>query len=267
MESLSSIIRRNTEISDPDMLIRKGLYSYKVFDENDYNFTKKYYVLYRNYKRLLDRYLLNALSLQQYDDRLSSSGLRFSPVPIKYMDYYQFMSKMGLKFFYLRNHIFVEKLSEDDINAINRLRWSEVLDPGDETMEIIERTWRMVIDYCSGKGMPGMSLYGLDYPKNWHDSSELVFGFRYDEFAENGLGQDDLWLDNYFKQTEFINDLLDEMHVKTTAIVGNNVNINRYGDYTIDQPVLFPHDRIKKEEKKTGQIRAFLSKFSLKELM
>jgi len=53
----------------------------------------------------------------------------------------------------------------------------------------------------------------------------------------------------------------DEMRVKTAAIVGNTVNFIRYNDYSIDQPVLFPYDRRKKEIKKTEKISAFLRKF------
>ena len=155
------------------------------------------------------------------------------------MDYYQYMSSnMGLKYFYLRNNIYIEKLSNEDMDILVNLTEKNLTNPSKEIMDIIERTYEMVIDYCSGKGMPGMSLYGLDYPEYWHDSSELVFGFIFDDFADNGLGEGDEWRDNYFNQTMFINNLLEEMKKKSSEKMGKNVNYTWYNQFSIRKSVM-----------------------------
>ena len=70
---MQELIKDNVEISDINLLISKGLY------END-TFNNRYYVLYRNYKVLLDRYLANKLTLDSFDKSIDDSGLKFIPV-------------------------------------------------------------------------------------------------------------------------------------------------------------------------------------------
>ena len=235
---IDDLINKNVEISDEDMLIKKGLLEGNTLNESFYNFNDKYYTLYKNYKVLLDKFLVDKFSLKEYDDRVANSELRFLPVKTEDMDYYQYMSSnMGLKYFYLRNNIYIEKLSNEDIEILVNLTENNLTNPSKEIMDIIGRTYEMVIDYCSGKGMPGKSLYGLDYPKNWHDSSELVFGFIHDDFADNGL-DDDSWLDNNYKQAQFVNNLLEEMTKKSSQIMGKNVNYSWYNQYTIRESVM-----------------------------
>ena len=239
LSEIDDIINRNTEISDEEMIIKKGLCDGNILNEDFYNFSDKYYTLYKNYKILLDKYLVDKFNLKEYDDKIANSGLKFMPVKTEDMDYYQYMSKsMRLKYFYLRNNIYVEKLSEEDINTIVNLSSEELDNPSKEIMDIIDAAYKMVIDYASGKDMPGMSLYGLDYPEYWHDSSELVFGFIYDDFADNGLGQDDKWRDNYYNQTMFVNDILEEMNKKASVIDGKNVNFTWYNQYSISESVM-----------------------------
>lgn len=236
---IDDLINRNTLISDEGMIIKKGLLNGDTLDENFYNFNDKFYTLYKNYYKLLNRFLVDKFSLKEYDDKIDNSPFKFIPVKDEDMDYYQYMSKdMGLKYFYLRNNIYVEKLDVSDIDVLVNLSQDEINNPSKEIMDIIDRTYKMVIDYTSGKEMAGKSLYGLDYPENWHDSSELVFGFRYDEFADNGLGDGEEWQDNYFKQTELINSVFEEITKNASQIFGKKVNFTRYNDYSVSESVM-----------------------------
>ena len=238
MESIYDIIKRNTEISDESMIINKGLYQDATFDGKSYNFNSRYYKLYQNYKTLLDRYLVEKFSLKVYDDMVSDSDLLFIPIKEDDMDYYQYMSKMGLKYFYLRNNIYIEKLSLEDIEKIINLTDEELNNPSQEIKELIERTYPIVIDYASEKGLQGISCYGPDSPRFWIDSSELVFGFIFDEVADNGLGQDEEWFQNNLKQRAFLSSLFKAMKVKSSEITDKNINVLWYNEFTISEPVL-----------------------------
>ena len=100
---MDELIKENIEISDINLLTSKGLY------ENN-NLNSKYYQLYKNYKILLDKYLVNKLELDVYDQSIDDTGLKFMPVKKEDMDYYQYISTMNLKYIYLRNNLYVEKL-------------------------------------------------------------------------------------------------------------------------------------------------------------
>ena len=224
------LINENVEISDEKLLIEKGLYQ-------DGTFSNKFYKLYRYYQILLDKYLLDKFNLEEYDNRIANSDLLFIPVKKEDKDYYGYMSSMGLKYIYLRNNIYVEKLSNEDIDKIINLSGEEINKPSKEIMDIIDRTYQTVIDYCGGKKISGISNYGPDTDNFWFDSSELVFGLIFDDFADDNLN-DDEWLENNFKQTEFINNIIDEITKKCSTIMNKKVNVIWYNEYTIEKSVL-----------------------------
>ena len=223
---LNEIIKANAEVSDMNLLISKGLY-----DNNDY--TDKFYRLYMNYHILLDKYLVRKYSLIKYDKAFDESGLRFIPVEEENMDYYQYISQMDLNYIYLRNNIYVEKLSDEDIDKILSLNDNFLEYPREETFELIERTYKDVID-VNNDHSNSLARYGPDNDNYWFPSNELVIGFRHDDFADNGLGDGEMWANNNEKQIIFINMFLDNINKETRG----EVNFVWYNDYTIKEPVL-----------------------------
>lgn len=55
------------------------------------------------------------LELDVYDKSIDDSGYKFKPVDPLMMDYYQYMSAMNLKYLYLRNNLYIEKLSKEQV--------------------------------------------------------------------------------------------------------------------------------------------------------
>jgi len=214
---------------DYDEFISKGLF------END-GLTEKYYSLVKNYKVLVDRYLVNKLPLKDMDDKINDSGLSFVAVNNENMDFYQKFSSMKLKYIYLRNNLYVYKLSIEDIDTIVNLTVNQLRKPSNELIDLIERTFNDVIDakpIGDDVSVNYKKCYGLDNGDYWFDSDELVIGVRYDEFADNGLGDGDEWMNNYNKQLEFLGDLMIEMEKKCSDILGIKVNFLYYDDASV----------------------------------
>lgn len=216
-------------IADIDMVLASGKGLYVNDDLSD-----KYYVLYRNYKILLEKYFLNKLPLKEYDDVISNSGLLFKTVDKDDMDMYQLLSTLNLKYIYLRNNLFVEKLSLDDIDKLIKLSDKDMSKPNDELFKLIDRTYKEIID---SKPMDEensyMTRYGPDNDRFWFDSSELVFGIRYDDFAANELGEEEEWQDNYFKQVNLLNKVMKELSLKCSEILGIKVNMIHYDEFNV----------------------------------
>ena len=225
---MDDLIKNNVLISDMNLLVSKGLY------ENN-SFSSKYYQLYKYYKVLLDRYLVNKLSLNVYDRSIDNTGLNFTPVRKENMDYYQYMSSMNLKYIYLRNNLYVEKLSSENIAKILSLTDNELANPSDDIIRLVEDTYTDVIDVNNDKNTTCMSCYGPDNDKYWFPSNELIIGIRYDIFADNGLGEDDKWEENNNKQIMFINTLIDS--IEDTSSVSTKLNVIWYNDDTIKEVV------------------------------
>ena len=227
---MDELIKENIEISDINLLTSKGLY------ENN-NLNSKYYQLYKNYKILLDKYLVNKLELDVYDQSIDDTGLKFMPVKKEDMDYYQYISAMNLKYIYLRNNLYVEKLSKENIDKILSLNINNLKKPSKDIIKIIEDTYIDVIDVNIDKNITSMVRYGPDNDNYWFPSNELVIGIRHDDFADNGLGEGKEWEENNNKQTMFLIALIDEIKAKSMNVIKAKVNVVWYNDYTIKEVV------------------------------
>lgn len=227
---MNDMIKDMLDEFDYDVFTSKGLY------END-ELTDRYYTLVKNYKILLDKYLMNKLPLKDMDNEIINSGLFFIPVGKEKMDFYQKFSAMKLKYLYLRNNLYVYKLSNGEIDTLVNLSNNQLAKPSAKLMGLIEDTYRMVIDakpYGDDVSDVYMKCYGIDDNDYWLKSDELVIGLRYDEFADNGLGDGDEWVDNYNKQLEFLGNLMNNIENKCSDILGFKVNILYYDDVIIE---------------------------------
>ena len=208
----------------------------KVLEEKGYikngNISEEYYKLYNNYRTLLNIFLIKTLKLNEFDDSLSNSNLMFIPVSTENMDFYQYFSSNFLKFFYLRNDLFVEKLSDEDKNKILNLNEGELLNPSDEILEIIGRTYADVIN-SSFDGSVIMNCYGPDSNNYWVDSSSLVIGIRYDEYSDEI--SDDIWEDVHYKQVDFLNELIKKLNLEIQTKMQTKSSIILYNDFTINK--------------------------------
>lgn len=224
---MNEMISQIVNVINSDEFISKGLYK-------DGDFTNKFYVLYKNYKILLEKFLVSRLPLVEYDNKIDSSGLLFSPVKREDMDIYQLLSMMNLKYIYLRNVLNVDKLCNDDIDLIVNLSENELNNISDELYELVNRTYKDVLNNNrDNNDNIHMICYGTDSDYFWHDSRDLVFGIRYDEYVDNGLGQDDDWLNNYYKQNMLIGNIISELNDKCKEILGVNVHFLKYDEVSV----------------------------------
>lgn len=226
---MNEMIKEMLDEFDYDVFTDKGLY------ENDV-LTDRYYTLLKNYKVLFEKYLMVKIPLKDMDNKIINSGLSFVSVVDDKMDFYQKFSSMGLKYIYLRNNLYVYKLSLNDIDKVVNLSKEELENPSGELMSFIEETYKDVIDarpLDEDVSIDYRKCYGIDSDDYWIKSDELVIGVRYDEFADNGLGEDDKWMDNYNNQLEFLGNLMVEMEKTCSDVLGLKVNFLYFDDTSI----------------------------------
>ena len=196
--------------------------------------TDRFYTLYKNYQVLLEKFLLMELPLAEYDDRFFHSGLYFTTVKPEDMDIYQSLSGMNLRYFFLRNILHVEKLSDEDIEMIVGLDEKELSDPSEDTMNFIRKTFQWVLSINrDNDDTTYMICYGTDRDYFWHDSRELIFGFRNDQYADNGLGHGKKWLENSFEQYKMVSIAFGELQTVCSEILDTKVVFLRYDDVSV----------------------------------
>lgn len=154
---------------------------------------EEYLLLYFSYRKLFTEYIIEKVNLIKYDGEISRSNLNFKPVELNEMDVYQYFSSDILKYFYIRNNIYIERLTRDE----KKILQCNVEDKGCkldiETKKMIETTFQKVIFEDVGKdGKEYMTSYGPNSSSFLAKNNSLVIGMRYDEFGEDGL-DDDSW--------------------------------------------------------------------------
>lgn len=66
------------------------------------------------YRIGVSQYLSDTLSLKEYDQKLTSSDMRFVQNDEEHLSEAQKNDKLGLRFIYLRNNVHIERLSEEE---------------------------------------------------------------------------------------------------------------------------------------------------------
>ena len=65
------------------------------------------------------KYLIKTIRLDQYDESLKNSNLSFVNI-IENQDVYQLMNSSLLNYFYIRNNIYLDKLTNDELNFLKQ---------------------------------------------------------------------------------------------------------------------------------------------------
>lgn len=204
------------QIRNNDLLAIKG---FRIDDDNN-----EYFKLLNNYKKLFESYLKEKLPLQLIDENIKKSELKFIPMKEDNMDFYQISSTMGLDYIYLRNNLYIEKLSKEDLELLSTLQTYD-----DGAKEFIKRTYLTVINPYDEKRLV---FYGPENSKHLCDSTDVVLGIRYNEFETNGMN-DEEFQKNFLEQLRLISQVSTLLEIASPNELGTNVKVIQYNELSI----------------------------------
>ena len=141
----------------------------------DGNLNDTYFKLYNTYLSLFYD-ILNDNGLNCFDNDLENSNLHFNQVEKEDMDMYQ--SNSIFKYFYVRNNLYLEKLSNEDIENL--------LSNDSNKKDIVLRTFKDIINIDDGYKV----CYGPDTDNFWYDS-DIFDGELADMLVERKFILDD----------------------------------------------------------------------------
>ena len=175
------------------------------------------------YKKTLDYYILNNTSIKKYDEEVYNNS--FELLDDNKKDIYQLSSYMGLKYIYIRNFIFIEKLDDNSFNYIYSKVLNNNLEMDNTLLNIVKNTYKEVIkdNYKHNKYVENTNTcYGSFIPSNIVPADSLVFCIRY--------GNDDVELNeesiiNYMNKKEWLKSLTKEIENTISNELGINVRV------------------------------------------
>ena len=214
--TLENIEKSYPYIIDYDMIRNKGLGEEKPSDE--------YFELVNKYKNFFGRYLMELLPLERVDTNIKNSELNFIPVKDENKDFYQITNTLPLDYIYIRNNFYVEKLSKEDLDV---LRSKDSLD--DEVRQFIKRTYLTVINPYTNKQI---IFYGPENGKHLCDSTDVVLGIRYDEFADTSISDDEFQA-RFLEQLKLISQVQTVLEIVALTDLGSDLKCIHYNEASI----------------------------------
>lgn len=195
---------------------------------------KEIYLLkYSLYRKLFTEYMIQKLNLKEYDEELKNSELEFIPNNKEDMDIYQYFSSKELRYFYIRNNIYIENLNKEEESFLQQKIDNKNYDLDEESKKMIEETYQKVIfEDILKHGEKCIINYGPDSSSFMASNDAIVIGVRYDEFVENGL-DDNEWQELYEKQLLYLGALRDRMYVKLKGDLQVPLAILKYNEYSV----------------------------------
>ena len=213
------------EITENDLKKNKMI-STESLENQDYI---KMYLLYR---KLFTEYIIEKLNLQEYDKKIEQSELNFKANSEEDMDIYQYYSADVLKYIYVRNNIYVEKLNEDEKKYLQEKINNNDYELKESEKDFIKNTYKKVIYKQENKDNTKVYVfYGASSPKFMTENNKLVFGIRYNEFW-NSKKDDNAWNELYDKQLVYLQQIVNEIVELSKKNMQEDIRFFKYDKYS-----------------------------------
>lgn len=214
---------------DKNLLETKLPYRNKeYFDSMSLESQESYLKLYKLYNNLLVQYLIKKYNLNLYDEMIQNSKRNFKKVDTNDMDIYQYVSSKYLDYLYIRNNIYIEKLSQEELLYLSSTK--ELLDSNNE--QFIEKTYKKVIfenEY---------TMYGPDNSKYLKKPNTLIIGLRYKSIDLNNDSDNEL--DNFLSQQQYLKLFIPELSRQLNNRNLDSIEVIEYNNSSV----------VKKQEQK-----------------
>lgn len=185
------------------MINKKLAMAKGLMTDND---NSKYDELVKKYKYLLEYYLNSKIDLSNYENLIKNSGLYIG----KNDKYKSLNEYLKLDYIFVISRLFIEKLSNEDINLLNSFNNDTVTE---ELINLIDRTHKDVIydNFIHGeyKDIVCKVCYGPAVPFNMTDNDSLALKIYY---GKNLIElNDDEFIELHEKQIAFFQDLINQI--------------------------------------------------------
>lgn len=192
---------------------------------------RNYLIAYNVYSNLLIQFVMKKYHLLEVDKELEKRKDVFPEVADADKDFYQHLALGYLKYFYLRNNIYVERLTKEQLSYLFAIYQSGNFDLTPQNEQFINDTYlRVILENPNERGVN--VNYGPDNLKFYKPSNSIVIGVRYNQFQNLATGENTF---HSFSSAEGqINILTDFLEYKVRQEGGVPFSVIKYDDYSVN---------------------------------
>lgn len=188
----------------------------------------EYLALYNVYNNFLIQYIMKKFHLINVDMEMIKHKERFAEVPYDDQDLYQKSANGYLKYLYLRNNLYVERLTSEEKNYFLSLYNQGINELNDNIENNIEKTYLKVILENPNENDIFIN-YGPDNMKFMAPTNSLVIGIRCNEFSSLSSNDTDLYLktisDLQMTKRFLEASIKSKFNIPTTVIIYNEYSV------------------------------------------
>lgn len=198
----------------------------------------EYLKIYNLYRKLYIEYVIEKLELRKFDKLIEKSELEFSQTIEEDMDIYQYFSSKELKYFYIRNNVYVERLNDEEIDILKEKIKNKDYELDNISRVLIENTYNKVIfEGRRNDGKKYVTTFGPNSRNFLASSHSIVIGFRYNEFDDSGLSDND-WRERHIKQLEYMSEIFKNIIENNRENSKMLMSIFKYNEFSVIKKVI-----------------------------
>lgn len=217
-------------IEEDDLLLERPNIREKCNIRSDEGM-QEYLILYNTYNNLLIQFLMKEYSLINVDNELAKRKDEYKELSYEEKDMYQKSASGYLKYFYLRNNIYIERLSIEERDYLNNVYLTGNFSLNEEREKFIKKTYLKVI-LENPDSENSYINYGPNNGKFIKPSNAIIIGIRYDEF--NNLTNKDGIIENYSKTFFNLQMLIDFLEYKIKREKSIPFYVIKYDEFSIN---------------------------------
>lgn len=203
----------------------------EYFNSLDREEQESYVALYNTYSSLLTDYFINNFKLDEYDEALVDSPYSFTKIEEDDMDIYQYLASDKLNFVYLRNNLYIERLSREEQQYLIDKAQEDDISFDDEADEFIKTTFEKVMLENFDSRESTNVFYGPDNGNFIYPDNAIIFGIRYNDYYQLPGQSEEDWLEennNRLQDVETLSTILETRMSKLTGVDCYAVKYNEF---------------------------------------
>ena len=210
-----------------------------VTSVSDFDITKlpntevqEYLNLSTLYRTLLNEYI-KQLGLGSYEEAIKNSGLNFVPIQLSEQDFYQYYNNCELTYYYIRNNIYLNRLTEEEYNYLKEKSKSQDYALNNVDITFLSNTFRKVIpEIHENVEEPFITNFGPIDGNFFAENRAIVIGFRYNKLYENDIDSQS-FATNYERQKDFYLSLNGQLESELQQKLNMPVKVIEYDESSI----------------------------------